>query len=109
MRVLHMQKRYFQGLGFQSRVGGTRLSLLNLFQDGQRIVACRYGTAPAETQEEGQEVPLGATLYLSSLTAKMRRWVLVEVRRVGHSGVGSRWVASPDDPQTYRMKKGVAA
>ncbi|CAE7837736.1 DUG2 [Symbiodinium sp. CCMP2592] len=65
---------------------GPEESLLNLMvTDGQRIVACRYGTAPAETQEEGQEVPLGATLYLS---------------------VGSRWVASLDDPQTYRMKKG---
>ena len=46
-------------------------------------MACRYGTAPAETQEEGQEVPLGATLYLSTLTAKMRRSLPVEVHRVG--------------------------
>lgn len=64
---------------------GPEESLLNLMvTDGQRIVACRYGTAPAEGDTETTEA-LGATLYLS---------------------VGSRWLADPDDPQTFRMKKG---
>ena len=34
-------------------------------EDGQRIVACRYGTAPSE----GEEQALGATLYLSAVAA----------------------------------------
>eukprot|EP00931_Biecheleriopsis_adriatica_P085906 TRINITY_DN60676_c0_g1_i1.p1 TRINITY_DN60676_c0_g1~~TRINITY_DN60676_c0_g1_i1.p1 ORF type:complete len:1375 (+),score=221.29 TRINITY_DN60676_c0_g1_i1:183-4127(+) len=65
---------------------GPEESLLNLMvTDGQRIVACRYGTAPSDGTSEEEQQPLGATLYLS---------------------VGSRWVASPDDTQSYRMKKG---
>lgn len=61
---------------------GPEESLLNLMvTDGERIVACRYGTAGEETTE----TELGATLYLS---------------------VGSRWLADPEDPQTFRMKKG---
>ena len=60
---------------------GAEESLLNLMvTDGERIVACRYGTAGDSTETE-----LGATLYLS---------------------VGSRWLADPEDPQTFRMKKG---
>eukprot|EP00928_Gymnodinium_smaydae_P014100 TRINITY_DN15108_c0_g2_i1.p1 TRINITY_DN15108_c0_g2~~TRINITY_DN15108_c0_g2_i1.p1 ORF type:complete len:1429 (-),score=323.69 TRINITY_DN15108_c0_g2_i1:101-4387(-) len=64
-------------------------SLLNFVVcDGQRIVGCRYATAPsagglADSDDEPQ--PLGATLYLS---------------------VGSRWVASADDPQAFRMRQG---
>jgi len=67
---------------------GPEESLLNLMvTDGQRIVACRYGTAPATDSGDPQDgdLALGATLYLS---------------------VGSRWLASADDPQAFRMKKG---
>lgn len=70
-------------------VAGRDESLLNfVICDGQRIVACRYATAPSAggLQDGAEEMqPIGATLYLSA---------------------GSRWVASPDDPETYRMRKG---
>lgn len=71
---------------------GEEESLLNLMvTDGQRVIACRFCTAPCKQgciqieDEEQQWQDVGATLYLS---------------------VGSRWAASPDDPQSYRMKKG---
>ncbi|CAK0822509.1 unnamed protein product [Prorocentrum cordatum] len=72
-------------------VAGKEESLLNcVVCDDRSIVACRFATSPSagglHDGSEAEELqPLGASLYLS---------------------VGSRWVASPDDPMTYRMRKG---
>lgn len=70
-------------------VAGREESLLNFVVcDGRRIVACRYATAPTLSLDgEGDEEmqPSGATLYLSA---------------------GSRWVASAEDRENYRMRKG---
>lgn len=67
-------------------VAGREESILNfVVGDGQRIVASRYATAPSFDESDEKTTPVGATLYLN---------------------VGSRWVASPEDPQTYRMERG---
>ena len=54
-------------------------------EDGERIVACRYGTAGEETTE----TELGATLYLSSLAwlgMVQGRFLRAELSKKKHRG-----------------------